>query len=87
MMHYPSNAFGGGKMTIQVLDSTKQHWIGQREGFSEIDKKQLNLMYRCGEKIFQEEFLMISLIISYKVGFVYTWQGIILATKNYFRFD
>lgn len=60
MMHYPSNAFGGGKMTIQVLDSTKQHWIGQREGFSEIDKKQLNLMYRCGEKIFQEEFLIIS---------------------------
>lgn len=55
MMHYPSKAFGGGKMTIQVLDASKQHWIGQREGFSEIDKKQLNLMYGCGERLFQGE--------------------------------
>jgi len=48
MMHYPSNAFGGGKMTIKVLDSSKQDVIGQRDGFSEIDKQQLNLMYKCG---------------------------------------
>ncbi|XP_057311669.1 low choriolytic enzyme-like [Hydractinia symbiolongicarpus] len=47
MMHYSSNAFGGGRRTIEVLDSSKQSWIGQRNGFSEIDKKQLNLMY-CG---------------------------------------
>ena len=49
MMHYPSNAFGGGKMTIKVLDSSKQHWIGQRD---KIDKKELNIIYGCSKKKF-----------------------------------
>jgi len=47
MMHYWGTAFqiGRGKITIQTIDKTKQNVIGQRNGFSEIDKKQINLMY------------------------------------------
>ena len=47
MMHYGSSAFGGGKITIQTKDATKQGLIGQRIGMSPIDIKQINLMY-CG---------------------------------------
>jgi len=46
MMHYGSTAFGGGRQTIQTKDSSKQRLIGQRGGFSQIDIKQLNLMYK-----------------------------------------
>ena len=50
MMHYGSTAFGiGGRMTIQTKDPKNQHLIGNRNGFSKIDIKQLNLMYKCGE--------------------------------------
>ena len=52
MMHYSKDAFGAGRITIQVLDSQKQDWIGQRDGFSEIDKIQINLMYKCSEYMF-----------------------------------
>ena len=45
MMHYGSTAFGGGRRTIEAIDSKNQRLIGQRGGFSEIDIKQINLMY------------------------------------------
>jgi len=47
MMHYGSTAFstGWGRKTIVTKDPNKQRLIGQRHGFSEIDKKQLGLMY------------------------------------------
>jgi len=45
MMHYSATAFGSGKITIQTKDRNMQYVIGQRTGFSEIDKKQINLMY------------------------------------------
>ena len=47
MMHYGSTAFGGGRRTIETKDPSKQRLIGQRGGFSDIDIKQINLMY-CG---------------------------------------
>jgi len=47
MMHYWGTAFGGGRVTIKTKDPAMQRVIGQRGGFSEIDKKQINLMY-CG---------------------------------------
>jgi len=47
MMHYGSKAFGGGRMTIQTIDPSKQRLIGQRKGFSRIDIIQLNRMYKC----------------------------------------
>lgn len=48
MMHYSQYAFGAGRTTIKVKDQSKQHWIGQRDGFSEIDILQINAMYKCG---------------------------------------
>ena len=45
MMHYGKTAFGRGKTTIRTKQSYYQDKIGQRSGFSEIDKKQINLMY------------------------------------------
>lgn len=47
MMHYGKDAFGAGRITIQVLDKSKEDWIGQRDGFSEIDIRQINVMYKC----------------------------------------
>merc|ERR1711931_537501 len=49
MMHYGATAFGiNRRQTIQTKNPRNQHLIGQRNGFSEIDKKQLNLMYCRG---------------------------------------
>jgi len=47
MMHYGSTAFSTSRFrkTIQTIDPSKQRLIGQRRGFSEIDIKQLGLMY------------------------------------------
>lgn len=45
MMHYGATAFGNGRKTIQTIDPNNQRLIGQRHGFSEIDKRQLGLMY------------------------------------------
>lgn len=46
MMHYGAYAFSGNRRpVIQTIDPSKQKLIGQRNGFSEIDKKQLGLMY------------------------------------------
>ena len=45
MMHYAADAFGGGRMTIQAKDSRNQNLMGQRNGFSRTDIKQINLMY------------------------------------------
>lgn len=47
MMHYGRTAFGRGRLTIRTKDPNMQNVIGNRQGFSEIDKKQINLMY-CG---------------------------------------
>jgi hypothetical protein len=48
MMHYGRTAFGSGRTTIKTKDPANQNKIGQRAGFSVIDKKQINLMYKCG---------------------------------------
>lgn len=53
MMHYRGTAFGNGKTTIQTIAKNMQRVIGQRSGFSEIDKKQINLMY-CGKAACQD---------------------------------
>lgn len=45
MMHYGRTAFGRGRVTIQPLNPNAR--IGQRSGFSSIDIKQINLMYKC----------------------------------------
>lgn len=45
MMHYGRTAFGRGRVTIQPLKPNAR--IGQRSGFSSIDIKQINLMYKC----------------------------------------
>jgi len=45
MMHYGATAFGNGRRTIQTKDPSKQSLIGQRKGFSQIDIRQLGLMY------------------------------------------
>lgn len=47
MMHYGSTAFGRGRRTIEARNPANQRLMGQRGGFSEIDKKQIGLMY-CG---------------------------------------
>lgn len=48
MMHYSKSAFtNNGEITIETLDKTKQDIIGQRNGFSQIDARQINLMYKC----------------------------------------
>lgn len=47
MMHYGAGAFstGWGRKTIVTKDPSKQRLIGQRNGFSQVDIKQLGLMY------------------------------------------
>jgi len=47
MMHYGRTAFGSGRLTIRTKDASMQNQIGNRNGFSQIDIKQINLMY-CG---------------------------------------
>merc|ERR1712002_97614 len=53
MMHYGSYAFSAyrGRKTIETIDPNNQRLIGQRNGFSEVDKKQIGLMYKniCGK--------------------------------------
>jgi len=49
MMHYGSTAFGRGRRTIETKDPNNQRLIGQRGGFSEIDIKQIALMYCDGK--------------------------------------
>merc|ERR1719318_2065433 len=51
MMHYGAAAFGNGigRVTIQTIDPANQHLIGNNKGFSSIDIKQLNLMYKCSK--------------------------------------
>jgi len=46
VMHYGGTYFTkNGKLTIKTNDPSKQSTIGQREGFSKTDVKQLNLLY------------------------------------------
>lgn len=47
MMHYGKTAFGNGQITIETVDPKMAEIIGQRNGFSAIDAKQINLMYKC----------------------------------------
>lgn len=51
MMHYGKTAFGGGRMTIRTKVPAFQDKIGNRAGFSEIDKVQINKMYCSKLKI------------------------------------
>nr|CAA06314.1 PMP1 protein [Podocoryna carnea] len=48
MMHYSTTAIGGGRTTIRTKNPSNQRLLGQRSGFSEIDIKQINLMYCNG---------------------------------------
>ena len=47
VMHYGKTAFGNGSLTIQTKDLAYQDKIGLTNGFSDIDKVQINKMY-CG---------------------------------------
>lgn len=48
VMHYPDWAFSSNrKPTITTKDPAMQKVIGNRRGFSEIDKIQINRMYKC----------------------------------------
>lgn len=38
-----------GTLTIETLDKRFQDKIGQRDGFSPSDIKQINQLYKCGE--------------------------------------
>jgi len=48
LMHYGGKDFGGGRMTIQTLDSRYQNVIGQRQGISDTDVAMVKKMYGCG---------------------------------------
>jgi len=51
IMHYGAYAFSNnGQRTIETKDPSMQKYIGNRKGFSEIDIKQINLMYCNGVK-------------------------------------
>ena len=52
VMHYGKTAFGGGKLTIKTKDPAMQDVIGNRKGFSDLDIKQMNLLYKCSGKEF-----------------------------------
>lgn len=56
MMHYSKWAFGNGRVTLETIDKSKQDVIGQRAGFSPVDIKQINLMYKCGPPICECDF-------------------------------
>jgi len=47
IMHYGRTAFGNGRLTIRTKDQSMQNVIGKATTFSQIDIKQINLMY-CG---------------------------------------
>ena len=47
VMHYGKTAFGSGKITIETKDKSKQDVIGNRRGFSQLDIKQMHLLYKC----------------------------------------
>jgi hypothetical protein len=47
VMHYGKTAFGSGKVTMQAINTYYTDLIGVGSGFSDIDVKQINLMYRC----------------------------------------
>ena len=47
VMHYTNWAFStNDKMTLQAINDRKR-MLGQRDGFSPIDVKQLNKVYKC----------------------------------------
>lgn len=50
LMHYGSRFFSNnGEYTIKTKNPSDQNKLGQRRGFSEIDKEQINLMYCEGK--------------------------------------
>ncbi|XP_057314061.1 zinc metalloproteinase nas-15-like [Hydractinia symbiolongicarpus] len=52
IMHYGEKAFSKNrKNTIETLDPKKQSLIGQRKGLSKLDIQQINLLYKCNEKL------------------------------------
>ncbi|XP_057316292.1 hatching enzyme 1.2-like [Hydractinia symbiolongicarpus] len=50
IMHYHKDGFAKrGTLTIETLDKRFQDKIGQRDGFSPSDIKQINKLYKCGK--------------------------------------
>ena len=48
IMHYGDSGFSkNGRRTITTKDPSMQNKIGNRKGFSEIDKIQINRLYKC----------------------------------------
>ena len=48
VMHYNKNAFGeNGKLTMETRDKYYQDLIGTGLGFSHMDIKQINMVYKC----------------------------------------
>jgi len=47
VMHYGKTAFGGGKVTMQAINTYYTDLIGVGAGFSDIDVEQINKMYNC----------------------------------------
>lgn len=48
IMHYSATAFGGGKVTIEPIDSTKS--IGNSETYTSLDVVEINALYDCPTK-------------------------------------
>ena len=51
VMHYGKTAFGNGRVTIKTINPAMQDVIGQRAGFSGLDIKQMNLLYKCSGRV------------------------------------
>lgn len=49
VMHYGKTAFGRGKVTLETKSTYWRDLVGIGSGFSDIDVKQINLMYGCPE--------------------------------------
>jgi len=47
VMHYGKTAFGGGKVTMQAINTYFTDLIGVGAGFSDVDVEQINKMYSC----------------------------------------
>lgn len=52
LMHYHAYAFSSnGAVTLEPLDRHMARWLGQREGFSELDIEQIGEMYGCKDTV------------------------------------
>ena len=51
-MHYSGKAFGLSRLTIKTKDPAMQNVIGRTNKLSELDIKQMNLLYNCNGRYF-----------------------------------